>query len=149
MIESLIGLVSGIVTGTRDWSIMIEIFTGVISGIVSGLGMGGGTILILLLTLIIGTNQHEAQATNLIFFIPTSISAIIINLKQKIIDLKLSIIIIISGIIGATIGAITSSNLNVKILKKAFGVFLLLISIYETYQWYITYIKRKKEHNKY
>ena len=124
---------------------MIESLIGLVSGIVTGTGMGGGTILILLLTLIIGTNQHEAQATNLIFFIPTSISAIIINLKQKIIDLKLSIIIIISGIIGA----ITSSNLNVKILKKAFGVFLLLISIYETYQWYITYIKRKKEHNKY
>lgn len=128
---------------------MIESLIGLVSGIVTGTGMGGGTILILLLTLIIGTNQHEAQATNLIFFIPTSISAIIINLKQKIIDLKLSIIIIISGIIGASIGAITSSNLNVKILKKAFGVFLLLISIYETYQWYITYIKRKKEHNKY
>lgn len=106
---------------------MIESLIGLVSGIVTGTGMGGGTILILLLTLIIGTNQHEAQATNLIFFIPTSISAIIINLKQKIIDLKLSIIIIISGIIGATIGAITSSNLNVKILKKAFGVFLLAL----------------------
>lgn len=71
---------------------MIESLIGLVSGIVTGTGMGGGTILILLLTLIIGTNQHEAQATNLIFFIPTSISAIIINLKQKIIDLKLSII---------------------------------------------------------
>ena len=51
---------------------MIESLIGLVSGIVTGTGMGGGTILILLLTLIIGTNQHEAQATNLIFFIPTS-----------------------------------------------------------------------------
>ncbi len=123
---------------------MIEGLIGLVSGIVTGTGMGGGTILILLLLLINGTNQHEAQATNLIFFIPTSISAIITNLKKKIIDFKLSIIIIISGVIGATIGAIISSRLNVNILRKIFGVFLLCISIYEIYKWYITYIKKQK-----
>ena len=111
---------------------MIESLIGLVSGIVTGTGMGGGTILILLLTLIIGTNQHEAQATNLIFFIPTSISAIIINLKQKIIDLKLSIIIIISGIIGATIGAITSSNLNVKIFSSRRRTILKYYNIIRT-----------------
>jgi len=45
--------------------------------------MGGGTILILLLSICIGLDQHVAQATNLIFFIPTSIVAIIVNLKNK------------------------------------------------------------------
>ena len=56
---------------------MIEILIGMISGIVSGTGMGGGTILIFLLTFMMGIEQHVAQATNLIFFIPTSIVAII------------------------------------------------------------------------
>ena len=50
---------------------MIEIITGVISGIVSGIGMGGGTILILILSIFVGMEQKVAQATNLIFFIPT------------------------------------------------------------------------------
>ena len=58
---------------------MIESLIGLVSGIVTGTGMGGGTILILLLTLIIGTNQHEAQATNLIFFIPTFLRIFSIN----------------------------------------------------------------------
>ena len=49
---------------------MIEILIGMISGIVSGTGMGGGTILIFLLTFMMGIEQHVAQATNLIFFIP-------------------------------------------------------------------------------
>ena len=71
---------------------MIEILIGMISGIVSGTGMGGGTILIFLLTFMMGIEQHVAQATNLIFFIPTSIVAIIINIKNKNIDLKLAII---------------------------------------------------------
>ena len=65
---------------------MIEILIGMISGIVSGTGMGGGTILIFLLTFMMGIEQHVSQATNLIFFIPTSIVAIIINIKNKNID---------------------------------------------------------------
>ena len=65
---------------------MTQIFIGLISGIVSGTGMGGGTILIFLLTNLLGLDQHIAQATNLIFFIPTSIIAIIINIKNKNID---------------------------------------------------------------
>ena len=52
---------------------MIFLF-GVISGIITAMGMGGGTILILLLTLFAGINQHNAQGINLIFFIPTSIN---------------------------------------------------------------------------
>ena len=50
---------------------MLEILIGLISGIVTGIGMGGGTILILLLSVIWNYEQHIAQATNLIFFIPT------------------------------------------------------------------------------
>ena len=49
---------------------MIETIIGLISGIVSGTGMGGGTILIFLLSFLLGVEQHVAQATNLIFFIP-------------------------------------------------------------------------------
>ena len=65
---------------------MLEILIGIISGIVSGTGMGGGTILIFLLSFMLGIDQHVAQATNLIFFIPTSIVAIIVNVKNKNID---------------------------------------------------------------
>ena len=96
---------------------MIEILIGMISGIVSGTGMGGGTILIFLLTFMMGIEQHVSQATNLIFFIPTSIVAIIINIKNKNIDLKLAIIISIFGILGAIIGYNISVYTDVKILK--------------------------------
>ena len=84
---------------------MAEIIIGLVSGIVSGTGMGGGTILIFLLTFLCGIEQHVAQATNLIFFIPTSIVAIIVNLKNKNIELQKGILISIFGILGAIIGA--------------------------------------------
>ena len=70
---------------------MVEVLIGIISGFISGMGMGGGTILILCLSMFMGIEQHIAQATNLVFFIPTSIMAIIINIKQKYVDFKIAI----------------------------------------------------------
>ena len=82
---------------------MLEFITGIISGIVSGTGMGGGTILILVLSIFLGIEQHTAQATNLVFFVPTSISAIIVSIKYKLIEWKTGIAIAGTGIIGAII----------------------------------------------
>lgn len=125
---------------------MIEILTGFISGIVSGTGMGGGTILILCLSIFLGIDQKIAQATNLIFFIPTSIAAIYINIKQKNIDFKTSKTIIFLGIIGAIIGATIAKNMDTKILKKSFGIFLAFIAIHEIYVIFKMY-KNKKTNN--
>ena len=112
---------------------MIEILIGIVSGIVSGTGMGGGTILIFLLTFLMNLEQHIAQATNLIFFIPTSIVAIIVNLKNKNIDIPVAIIISIFGVLGAILGANIAINIDVKILKKCFGIFLAIIALNEIY----------------
>lgn len=118
---------------------MLAIVFGIISGIVTGLGMGGGTILILLLSLFMNMEQHIAQATNLIFFIPTSLSAILINLKQKNVDKKLAITISFYGIIGAVVGAKISENISSQNLRKYFAIFILTIAIHEVYKFYKEY----------
>lgn len=64
-------------------------------------GMGGGTILILLLNLFGNIEQHMVQGINLVFFIPTSIVAIYMNVKHKTIDYKLATVLIVFGIVGA------------------------------------------------
>lgn len=110
--------------------------------------MGGGTILILLLSLFKNLDQHVAQATNLVFFIPTALAATLVGIKNKNIHLKTAITIILSGIIGATIGAIISTHMNVNLLRKFFGLFLLAIATYEIYSWYKMYIKIKIRHTK-
>ncbi len=127
---------------------MFEILVGIISGFVSGMGMGGGTILILCLSLFLGIEQHVAQATNLVFFIPTSIVAIIINIKQKYVDFKIAIPIAISGVVGAVIGAIFSSKTDVRMLKKYFGIFLGLIALWEIYSLIKKYKLKEKTHTK-
>ena len=110
--------------------------------------MGGGTILILLLSIFMNLDQHVAQATNLIFFIPTAITSVIIGIKNKNINVKEALVIVVSGIVGAIISANISSNLNVNLLRKMFGAFLLIIAIYEIYSWFNMYIKKRKGHNK-
>ena len=127
---------------------MKEIAFGIISGIVAALGMGGGTILILLLNLFSNMNQHLIQGTNLLFFIPTSIVAIYMNIKGKSIDYKLSKAIIISGVIGAIIGSLLSFKIDSNNLKKYFGIFLIIISIFEIYSFFTQYKLDKKENNK-
>lgn len=127
---------------------MLEILIGVFSGIFSGIGMGGGTILIFLLTTFGKMEQHIAQATNLLYFIPTAISAVIVNYKDKNIDLKLAREISIFGIIGAVIGAMISVNIDVQKLRKLFGVFLAIIAIHEIYTLFKEYKQYKKRDNK-
>ena len=127
---------------------MLEILIGAFSGIFSGIGMGGGTILIFLLTTFGKMEQHMAQATNLLYFIPTAISAIIVNYRDKNIDLKLAKEVSIFGIIGAIIGAVISVNTDVQKLRKLFGIFLTIIAIHEIYTLFKEYKQYKKRDNK-
>ena len=96
---------------------MKEIIFGIISGTIAALGMGGGTVLILLLSLFSDLKQHLIQGTNLIVFIPTSIVAIYMNVKNKSIDYTLSKIFISFGIVGAILGSILSFKIESKTLK--------------------------------
>ena len=121
---------------------MLEVLTGIISGIVSGMGMGGGTILITILVCFMGIEQKTAQASNLIFFIPTSIVATIVNIKNKEIKWKLAVPIAIFGVIGAFIGSFIATKIDTGMLRKLFAVFLIIIAILEMYSWYNKYIKK-------
>ena len=113
-----------------------EVVFGVISGMVTATGMGGGTILILLFNLFGNIAQHEVQGINLIFFIPTSIVAIYMNIKHKTIDYKVSSVLIIFGIIGAICGSFLSFKIDSQNLKKYFGFFLILIAFFQVYLYF-------------
>lgn len=129
---------------------MIEILVSTLSGSISSLGMGGGTILILILSSVLGIEQHLAQATNLIFFIPTAISAIIVNWKQKLINKEAIKGVLIGGIIGAITGSKIAINLDVNGLKLIFGIFLAAIAVTELIHVLKTSIEQaKKSHNKF
>ena len=110
----------------------------------------GGTILILALSVFMGIEQHTAQATNLIFFVPTSIATIIVAMKDKLIEWKVGIIIAIAGVVGAIVGATISIKMEVSVLRKSFGIFLAIIALYEIYsliKQYKIFGKRDNKNN--
>lgn len=110
---------------------MVLALIGLAAGIVSGMGIGGGSILIPALVLIIKPEQHIAQSVNLLFFIPTAAVALMIHIKNRRVDFRLALPIIISGLIGAYLGTRMAVNLPGAALKKWFGLFLLVMGIYE------------------
>lgn len=122
---------------------MFLTLTGIISGIVSGLGMGGGTILIIILTNFFEFNQHTAQASNILFFIPTSIAAILVHLKEKDLEKKIILKMTLIAAIGGAFGAYMSSKIPSENLRMYFGIFLLLIGTYEI----VILVKNKIQEN--
>lgn len=125
----------------------MEFLIGLIAGIIGGLGMGGGTVLILLLTIFMNIEQTIAQGSNIIFFIPTAIASIFIFIKNKYINFKVAVPICLWGLVGAFIGARISTKLQINVLRKCFGVFLIIIAIYQSYSLYNTYRKKKNRNN--
>ena len=109
---------------------------------------GGGTVLIYLLTAFSGIEQHIAQGANLVFFIPTCVTAIVVNIRNKKINYGVAKLVIISGIIGAIIGAKLSVNLPINELRKYFGIFLIIVAINKIYSLKKEYINYKKTNNK-
>ena len=120
------------------------ILIGVISGIVTGLGMGGGSILILFLTMFMNVSQHTAQAANLIFFVPTSISAIYVYFKNKNVDKKIGKKLLYAVIIGAVGGSYITKYIESANLKKYFGMFILAVGVIDIIITIKNKIKRKK-----
>lgn len=110
---------------------MIYAIIGFFSGIIGGMGMGGGTILIPALILFTGTDPRIAQSVNLLSSIPMTIIALYIHIKNKNVVLKLVIPIALFGILGAIVGSFLANDIPSEILKKVFGIFLLLVGSYE------------------
>ena len=89
--------------------------------------MGGGTILIPALVLLAGIDTKIAQSVNLLSSIPMTLIALAIHIKNKNVIFKLVIPIAVFGVLGAVFGSLLANYLSSDILKKIFGVFLLLV----------------------
>ena len=121
------------------------VIAGLISGCIAGMGMGGGTFLIPVLTLIFSFAQKEAQGINLLAFLPMAIVCLIIHFKNKLINLKVAIPIVIIGVIFSIIGAIFANSLENGNLKIYFGIFLIIIGLWQLIGFIISKVKAQKK----
>lgn len=109
--------------------IIILIIGGFLSGAVGSLGVGGGGVLIVFLTMFLQMSREDAAGINLIFFIPIALFSVIIYLKQKQIEIKKALILIIPGLIGSVLGVYLSGVIDTSLLSKIFGAILIAISL--------------------
>ena len=122
---------------------------GALGGVLGGMGMGGGTVLIPLLTLALGFSQQNAQAINLIAFLPMSIVALIIHSKNKLVKYKTAVPIAITGVASSLLGAYLAGALPSENLSVWFGIFLIVLGIFQILSLWIFHKKDSRSEKHY
>lgn len=109
--------------------ILISSIFGFFSGMLGAMGLGGGGVLILCLTVLGNIEQLKAQGINLLFFIPISFVAVIFYVKKRLILWKVVIPCVLVGVPCALLGSYVSQFIDKGVLSKIFAVLLLIIGI--------------------
>jgi len=128
--------------------IIFRLIAGVLGGVAGGMGMGGGTLLIPILTIFLSFAQLQAQGINLIAFIPMSIIALVIHAKNHLVKFKECWLLALVGAIISFASALVATNLNNTVLKKIFAIFLIILGIWQTIELIKAYKKQKQSSNK-
>lgn len=122
------------------WYILISCF----SGVFAGMGMGGGTFLIPLLSIIFGVEQIICQSTNVLCFVVLSIICAIIYFKNKLVNLKVLLSVAIPASIIASLGSLFALKISSNILRILFAGFVILIGVV----YFVVAIFELKKHKK-
>ncbi|MCL2797657.1 MAG: sulfite exporter TauE/SafE family protein [Firmicutes bacterium] len=127
--------------------IFLYILIGLAGGVLGGLGMGGGTLLIPLLTLFTGTGQHAAQTVNLVAFIPMSAVALAIHLKNRLVKWKYLLLVSLPALPAAVGASFLAKAVVGAKLGRWFGIFLIVLGVYQLAGVAIKFFKERKEKN--
>ena len=112
-------------------SLPVVLAVSTVLGFLAGIGVGGGSLLILWLTLVLGMAHPEARVLNLLFFLPSAVVASLFRWKQGKLDFKKVLPAIVTGCGAAAVCSLLSFRLDMEILKKLFGGLLILTGIRE------------------
>ena len=96
-----------------------------VTGILSSWGVGGGTLLLVLMTLFLGVGHREAQAINLLFFLPTAGISLFFHRKNGFLDREVWRQAAVPGTAASLLGAVAAVTVDVSLLRRPFGVFLI------------------------
>lgn len=107
--------------------------TGMTTGVLSGFGIGGGSLLLLYLTMIEGMPQYQAGGLNLMYFIVCAPAALYSHIKNKLVNWSAAIWCIAAGVPASAAAAIVAARIDTGWLRRAFGVFLLYVGTKEMF----------------
>ena len=112
---------------------LTALLAGAAAGVLSGFGVGGGTLLLVYMTMFAGLDQHLAQGINLLYFLPAGLMALPAHWKNGYIKKPVLLPAIGAGLVLAALAAWVATTLDVGILRKCFGAFLLVIGAMELF----------------
>ena len=104
---------------------LLRTLCGLVTGVLSVWGVGGGTLLLLCMTLFFGVEQRTAQAINLLYFLPTAGVSLFAHRKNGYLDRCALRAAIPLGTLCALAAALLTTALDSSALRRPFGLFLL------------------------
>ena len=107
----------------KEW--LLPFLLGAGTGVLSAWGVGGGTLLLLCMTLFLGVEQAEAQGINLLYFLPTAAASLFYHRKNGYLDTRVLRAAAPVGTLCALAAALASSMIDIGLLRRPFGLFLL------------------------
>ena len=113
---------------------ILALTAGTVTGILSGFGVGGGTLLLIYMTAVAGIDQHLAQGIYLLYFLPASATALPSHIKNGYIEKETASPAILAGLVGTALGAWAATGLEVTLLRRCFGLYLLFVGLKELFR---------------
>lgn len=114
-------------------SFYLFFLSGLLGGLFGGMGMGGGTLLIPLLTLFMGVPQVTAQGVNLLSFLPMSALALSVHAENGLLDVRGLPALVLPALFTSLGFALLSAYLPSSVLRRGFGFFLIALSVFQFY----------------
>ena len=112
-------------------NVAISVPLGFVLGFLAGLGVGGGSLLMLWLTLVAGIEHNTARTINMMFFIAAAGSVCIYRMKKRTLSLKPILPAILAGCVAAALFSLLSTVIELHIIRKIFGGLLLITGVRE------------------
>ena len=112
---------------------IVHAIAGFLAGTLSAMGLGGGTLLMLYMTSIGGLQQHQAQAVNLLSFIPSAGVSLGSHIKGKQVEFAAAVPAVLTGAAFSVLGAALALRLDERLLRKGFGGLLVVIGLREVF----------------
>lgn len=103
--------------------------TGILGGVLAGMGMGGGTLTLPLLVLVMGVSQLTAQFVNLLAFLPSGSAALVLHAKNGLLKLSDAQYLLIPALFTCVGASFFAMRIDDELLKKLFGGFLILLAV--------------------
>ena len=109
------------------------LLAGLVCGVLSGFGIGGGSLLMVWMTAVLSMEQKAAQGINLLYFLPTAICALIFHIKNRQVCWRAVLPAALAGCAAAVPGALLAAQIEMDLLRRLFGGFLIAVGLVEIF----------------